>query len=59
MEITKDTNIICIDGDFKVLMGKGMTTFYFKEREKFVFYTKEIDKLIQMLQASKVKLNEN
>jgi hypothetical protein len=57
MEITKDIIVICKDGDFTIKMGAGMTSIYFKNQEKLVLYAKEIDKIIEMLQISKEKLN--
>jgi len=59
MTITKDTTVTVVDGNFKILMGPALTTFYAKENtgsenSKFVLRTNgEIDRLITMLQAAK------
>ena len=39
-------------------MGKGLTSFYYKGVEKFVFRTNEIPDVIAMLQAAKDALDK-
>ena len=56
MEITKNTIVTCKNGDMELRMGNGLTSFYFKGQEKFVFRTNELDKFIEMVQASKLEL---
>jgi len=60
MTLTKDTTVTVKDGNFKIVMGTALTTFYAKENaggsenSKFVLKTDgEIDRLIQMLQTAK------
>jgi len=49
--ITTETNVTVEDGAFKVLMGKGMTSLYYKGQEKFVFHTAEIKQIISLFNA--------
>jgi hypothetical protein len=59
MKLIKDTAITVIDGNFRIMMGTGLTTFYARENfgsenSKFVLQTEgEVDRLILMLQTAK------
>ncbi len=65
MTITKDTTVTVVDGNFRILMGNALTTFYAKENagsenSKFVLKTKgEVDRLIDMLTKAKEALKES
>jgi len=65
MTITKDTTVTVVDGNFRILMGTALTTFYAKENaggenSKFVLKTSgEIDRLIDMLTKAKEVLKES
>ncbi len=58
MEIKKDVNVHVKTGDLEFRMGHGMTFFYYKGQEKFVFRTSEVPAVIAMLQAAKVELDK-
>jgi len=58
MKVTFDATVTVTDGEFKVFMGQGLTSFFEKDQSRFVLKTDgEIDRLINMLTAAKTELN--
>lgn len=58
MELVKYISVTCTEGDFRIVMGKCLTTLYYKGQEKFVFRNSELDIIFEMVKAAKEKLNE-
>jgi len=56
MKIVKDMTVTCTDGDLEILMGKGLTTFRYQGKDKFVFRTSEIKTLVSLLQTGELEL---
>lgn len=58
MVIEKDIAVTCVEKEFKIVMGKGLTSLSYQGQEKFVFRTDEWDTIFAMVTAAKEKLNE-
>ena len=56
LKIVKDMTVTCTDGDLEILMGKGLTTFRYQGKDKFVFRTSEIKTLVSLLQTGELEL---
>ena len=57
MKVTFDATVTVTDGEFKVFMGQGLTSFFEKDQSRFVLKTTgEVDRLINMLTAAKAEL---
>ena len=49
--------VTCTDGDLEIRMGNALTTFAYKGQDKFVFSTKEIEPLIELLKKGKSEID--
>jgi hypothetical protein len=57
MDIKRDLNVTCTEGDLEIQMGRVLTTFSYKGQDKFVFRNVELDSLIALLTTAKKELD--